>query len=134
MTMSDLGPHERLERAEAVLGHEFADPALLERARTHPSYSSEPNCQCDYERLEFLGDAVLGVIITDHAFHAYPDLSEGELTDVRKAVVNAVTLAEVADALGKTVGAVKALQHRALASLGRLWEQMQNEAADDGRA
>jgi ribonuclease-3 len=42
---------------------------------------------------------VLGVIITDHAFHAYPTLSEGELTDVRKAVVNAVTLAEVADEL-----------------------------------
>jgi ribonuclease-3 len=42
---------------------------------------------------------VLGLIITDHAFHAYPTLSEGELTDVRKAVVNAVTLAEVADEL-----------------------------------
>jgi ribonuclease III len=43
---------------------------------------------------------VLGVIITDHAFRSYPELSEGELTDVRKAVVNAVTLAEVADELG----------------------------------
>jgi len=42
---------------------------------------------------------VLGVIVTDHAYHAYPALSEGELTDVRKAVVNAVTLAEVADEL-----------------------------------
>lgn len=65
----------------------------------HRSWCAENPGHDSNERLEFLGDAVLGLIITDHAFHAYPDLSEGELTDVRKAVVNAVTLAEVADEL-----------------------------------
>lgn len=65
----------------------------------HRSWCAENPGFESNERLEFLGDAVLGVIITDHVFHAYPALSEGELTDVRKAVVNAVTLAEVADEL-----------------------------------
>jgi ribonuclease-3 len=66
----------------------------------HRSWCAENAGYDSNERLEFLGDAVLGVIITDHAFRSYPELSEGELTDVRKAVVNAVTLAEVADELG----------------------------------
>jgi len=66
----------------------------------HRSWCAENAGYESNERLEFLGDAVLGLIVTDHAFHAYRSLSEGELTDVRKAVVNAVTLAEVADELG----------------------------------
>ena len=65
----------------------------------HRSWCAENPGFESNERLEFLGDAVLGVIITDFVFHSYPALSEGELTDVRKAVVNAVTLAEVADEL-----------------------------------
>lgn len=73
---------------------------MLGDALVHRSWCAENPGHDSNERLEFLGDAVLGVIITDHAFHAYPSLSEGELTDVRKAVVNAVTLAEVADELG----------------------------------
>jgi ribonuclease-3 len=73
---------------------------VLAPALVHRSWCAENLGFSSNERLEFLGDAVLGVIITDHAFHAYPALSEGELTDVRKAVVNAVTLAEVADELG----------------------------------
>jgi ribonuclease-3 len=72
---------------------------VLASALVHRSWCAENLGFDSNERLEFLGDAVLGVIITDHAFHAYPALSEGELTDVRKAVVNAVTLAEVADEL-----------------------------------
>lgn len=85
---------------EASLGYEFADPSLLELALTHRSFTAEEDAEESNERLEFLGDAVLGMVITDHAYRAYPDLSEGELTDIRKAVVNAVTLAEVADELG----------------------------------
>jgi ribonuclease-3 len=73
---------------------------VLAPALVHRSWCAENLGHDSNERLEFLGDAVLGVIITDHAYHAYPALSEGELTDVRKAVVNAVTLAEVADELG----------------------------------
>jgi ribonuclease III len=72
---------------------------VLGPALVHRSWCAENVGHDSNERLEFLGDAVLGVIITDHAYHAYPALSEGELTDVRKAVVNAVTLAEVADEL-----------------------------------
>ena len=72
---------------------------MLAPALVHRSWCAENSGYDSNERLEFLGDAVLGVIITDHAFRAYPALSEGELTDVRKAVVNAVTLAEVADEL-----------------------------------
>lgn len=59
----------------------------------HPGHSSN-------ERLEFLGDAVLGVVVTDHVYRVYPDLDEGALTDIRKTVVNAVALAEVAEGLG----------------------------------
>jgi ribonuclease-3 len=66
----------------------------------HRSWCAENPGYESNERLEFLGDAVLGLIITDFAYRSYPELSEGELTDVRKAVVNAVTLAEVADELG----------------------------------
>lgn len=72
---------------------------MLAPALVHRSWCAENVGYDSNERLEFLGDAVLGVIVTDHAYHAYPALSEGELTDVRKAVVNAVTLAEVADEL-----------------------------------
>jgi len=73
---------------------------VLASALVHRSWCAENAGYESNERLEFLGDAVLGLIVTDHAFHAYKSLSEGELTDVRKAVVNAVTLAEVADELG----------------------------------
>jgi ribonuclease-3 len=66
----------------------------------HRSWCAENPGYESNERLEFLGDAVLGLVITDFAYRSYPELSEGELTDVRKAVVNAVTLAEVADELG----------------------------------
>ena len=81
------------------LGVHVESPGVLAPALVHRSWCAENPGHDSNERLEFLGDAVLGVIITDHAYHAYPTLSEGELTDVRKAVVNAVTLAEVADEL-----------------------------------
>ncbi len=88
------------EDLRAALGTPDLGDDLLIHALTHRSYAYENGGLPTNERLEFLGDAVLGLIVTDHAFHAYTSLSEGELTDVRKAVVNAVTLAEVADELG----------------------------------
>jgi ribonuclease III len=87
------------ELAERLVVH-LSSPEVLAPALVHRSWCAENPGHDSNERLEFLGDAVLGLIITDHAFHAYPTLSEGELTDVRKAVVNAVTLAEVADEMG----------------------------------
>lgn len=79
----------------ARIGHEFADPSLLERALAHRSWCAETPGSSSNERLEFLGDAVLGWAIADHVYHRY-DVAEGQLTDLRKSVVNAIALAEVA--------------------------------------
>ena len=62
----------------------------------HRSYCAENPPALSNERLEFLGDAVLGLVVTDHIFAVYPDLPEGQLAKVRAAVVNSATLAEVA--------------------------------------
>lgn len=62
----------------------------------HRSWCAENPGTSSNERLEFLGDAVLGLVVTDHIYRAYPDLPEGELAKVRAAVVNAGVLAEVA--------------------------------------
>lgn len=98
---SSLGlPVPALTELATRLQVDLSDPQVLAPSLVHRSWCAENPGFDSNERLEFLGDAVLGMIITDHAFHAYPSLSEGELTDVRKAVVNAVTLAEVADELG----------------------------------
>ena len=72
----------------------------LEHALTHRSYSYENGGLPTNERLEFLGDAVLGLVITDTLFRTHPDLSEGRLAKLRAAVVNARALAEVARTLG----------------------------------
>jgi ribonuclease-3 len=80
----------------ARLGVPLSDPAILAGALVHRSWCAENPGHESNERLEFLGDAVLGLVVTDHVYRAYPALTEGELTDVRKAVVNSVALAEVA--------------------------------------
>jgi ribonuclease III len=79
------------------LGHTFSDPSLLHRAMCHRSWVAEsPDEEISNERLEFLGDAVLGWVIADLVFREFADLAEGALTDLRKSVVNANALAEVA--------------------------------------
>ncbi|HSM65986.1 MAG TPA: ribonuclease III [Ilumatobacteraceae bacterium] len=80
------------------IGHTFADASLLQRALAHRSWCSETPGAVSNERLEFLGDAVLGWAIADIVYHRY-DVAEGQLTDLRKSVVNAIALAEVADGL-----------------------------------
>lgn len=82
------------------LGYEFLDPALLRRAFAHRSWCSEAGGEPSNERLEFLGDAVLGWIVADLAYRNHADLPEGKLTDLRKSVVNATSLAEVAVEIG----------------------------------
>jgi ribonuclease-3 len=74
-------------------------PDLLERALTHRSYAYENGGLPTNERLEFLGDAVLGLVVTDALFRRYPDLPEGQLAKLRAGVVNARALAEVARGL-----------------------------------
>ncbi|MBD0292686.1 MAG: ribonuclease III [Jiangellaceae bacterium] len=70
-------------------------PDLLERALTHRSYAYENGGLPTNERLEFLGDAVLGLVVTDALFHRHPDLPEGQLAKLRAAVVNMRALADV---------------------------------------
>jgi ribonuclease-3 len=83
-----------------LLGYRFHDPALLDKAMSHRSWCAETPGAESNERLEFLGDAVLGWIVADLAYRRFVDLSEGALTGVRKGVVNSLALAEVAQVLG----------------------------------
>ena len=80
---------------EERLGHRFADPRLLEQALTHRSRGADNN-----ERLEFLGDGVLGCAVADELYARFPQLSEGKLTRLRASLVREETLAEVARELG----------------------------------
>lgn len=75
------------------------DPQLFELALVHRSYSYENGVIPHNERLEFLGDSVLGVIVTDHLYRRFPDYPEGRLAKLRAAVVNANALADVARGL-----------------------------------
>jgi ribonuclease-3 len=79
-----------------VLSIRFRDPTLREVALTHRSYAFERGAEPTNERLEFLGDAVLGLVVTDLAYARFPDMPEGELAKLRAATVNMLTLAEVA--------------------------------------
>jgi ribonuclease-3 len=72
------------------------DAGLLDQALTHRSFAYENGGLPTNERLEFLGDSVLGVVVTDTLYRTHPDLSEGRLAKLRAAVVNARALAEVA--------------------------------------
>jgi ribonuclease-3 len=82
------------------LGHELAAPSLLQQALSHRSWCAEHGGLPSNERLEFLGDAVLGLVVAEHCYRRFPGMPEGELAKVRAAVVNARVLAEVADQLG----------------------------------
>ena len=76
------------------------DPKILLRALTHRSYAYEKGGLPTNERLEFLGDSVLGLVVTDTLFRKHPDLPEGQLAKLRAAVVNMRALADVARGLG----------------------------------
>jgi ribonuclease III len=82
------------------LGWTFRDPSLLETALTHPSAAFERDGSRGNERLEFLGDAVLDLVVAELLFEEHPDWREGELTRARAALVNATSLAARARELG----------------------------------
>ncbi len=86
---------------EEKTGITFKNKDLLKQAFTHRSYLNEnKGTRLEHnERLEFLGDAVLELSVTDYLFKNYPDKPEGELTSLRSALVNAITLSEVANTL-----------------------------------
>jgi len=96
-----------LDTFQKRLGISFKDKTLLETAFTHRSYLNETrslaakkNGREHNERLEFLGDAVLELVVTDLLFKQYPSASEGDLTSYRAALVNAVMLGGIAESLG----------------------------------
>jgi ribonuclease-3 len=89
-----------LSQLTARLGYAFTDISLLETAMHHRSWNAENEGGESNERLEFLGDAVLGWVVADIVYTQHSDLPEGKLTDLRKSVVNANALAEVAVELG----------------------------------
>ena len=93
-----------MERLEAAVGYTFTDKALLRRAMTHSSHSNETgernhHLLCN-ERLEFLGDSVLSIVVSRYLYSAYPQEGEGILTNMRKDVVCAEALARYARRIG----------------------------------
>jgi ribonuclease III len=95
--VSAVRPFERLER---LLGYEFTREELLERALTHRSYANENRAGADNEKLEFLGDAVLDLVVGHLLMTTFPSLSEGELSVTRAQVVSEAGLSELAAELG----------------------------------
>lgn len=87
-------------RAEKILGYEFTDKPLLEAALTHPSALDRETTLHNYERLEFLGDSILGAIVAEHLFRSFKDLDEGGLTRIKVALVSGATLAKVSYDMG----------------------------------
>ncbi|MCL4222339.1 MAG: ribonuclease III [Phycisphaerales bacterium] len=87
-----------LSRAEEILGYQFLDRSILEQALTHASVA-ESRLQSN-ERLEFLGDAILGQVVCEMIFTRYPALLEGEMTKIKSTVVSRRTCARLARQLG----------------------------------
>ena len=87
------------EKLQEKIGYTFRDEQLLIRALTHSSYRNEKQSVRDYERLEFLGDAVLELTVSDFLFRDNPDMKEGEMTKMRASLVCEPTLAYCAKAL-----------------------------------
>ncbi len=86
---------------EQKIGYTFQDPGLLDNALTHSSYANEHREQGtpSNERLEFLGDSILGLVVADHLYRTRPDLPEGDLTRIRAALVCESSLVDVAKEL-----------------------------------
>lgn len=91
---------KRLELAQQIIGYTFNDESILLAAITHPSAVEGRPVKCSYERLEFLGDSILGGIVAKSAFDAYPKLDEGGLTRIKVALVSGSSLSRVASELG----------------------------------
>ena len=91
-----------MKTLEQKLSYTFHDRTLLEGALCHSSYANEHRAvgARSNERLEFLGDAVLGLVTADYLYHKHPDLPEGDLTRIRAALVGEASLHEAAQSLG----------------------------------
>ncbi|MGA2835412.1 MAG: ribonuclease III [Acidimicrobiales bacterium] len=96
----DVGARTGDDQLAERLDHVFARPELLQRALAHRSWCAEHDGTESNERLEYLGDAVLGLIVADHTYRTYVGMSDGGMSKVRASVVNARVLADVAHELG----------------------------------
>lgn len=90
----------RLSLAEKLIGHRFSDRELLQQALTHPSACEEKDPSRYYERLEFLGDSVLGFLIAEEVYRRFPGMPEGGMTRIKVSIVAGSVLASVAEELG----------------------------------
>ena len=90
----------KLERAQQIVGRTFENTQYLLSAITHPSATEGRAVKFSYERLEFLGDSILGALVANAAFHQFPELDEGGLTRIKVALVSGASLSEVAEKLG----------------------------------
>ncbi len=91
---------EKIARAEEICGHAFCDRELLQSAITHPSAVEGQPVWASYERLEFLGDSILGAIVANSLYRSYPGFDEGRLTRLKVSLVSGQTLSEVGKELG----------------------------------
>lgn len=93
---------ERMAKLEEKIGYQFNNRSLLRQALTHSSYANEQkiNKTGDYERLEFLGDAVLEMVSSDHIYRQNPDMTEGKMTKQRSSIVCEPALAFCAREIG----------------------------------
>lgn len=91
---------ERLQKTEELVGHTFSDKTLLLRAITHPSAAENAQVRDSYERLEFLGDSLVGALVAHWLFLTFPDYDEGELTRLKVSLVSGATLSRVSQNLG----------------------------------
>lgn len=88
-----------LTRVEAAIGYRFCDPTLLNKALVHSSHAHEQNTGEDNEQMEFLGDAVLGLLVCDFLFRAHPQMTEGELSKLKSFFVSSANLVKYAEQL-----------------------------------
>jgi ribonuclease-3 len=100
MRIFDDEKRSRIDRAESILGYHFKDENLLIQALTHPSAIEEDPVGGSYERLEFLGDSLLGAFIAFTIYERFPDFDEGALTRIKVSLVSGGTLSRRAEELG----------------------------------
>ena len=89
-----------MRRLEEIVGYTFKDKSLLEAAITHPSATEGMPVSACYERLEFLGDSILGAIIAEKLFKLFPQFDEGKLTRLKISLVSGQTLSSVGEEIG----------------------------------
>ncbi|MDD5541749.1 MAG: ribonuclease III [Acidobacteriia bacterium] len=88
------------DELESQIGHHFTQPALLERAMTHSSFANEAGLAADNEPLEFLGDSILGFVVSDRLVRRFPEFPEGKLSKLKSFLVSAKNLYHVAEEVG----------------------------------